>query len=129
MFVLLTYCIYLSIEFFAAVIEAGMPLQTLLLLVVVLFIPYLFFIYCIIPYGRYGPFLWTGSIVSKLFAPFITIYIFCYALYKFDDIGWGVSHGAAGPSDAVALSAPVANSEDKGEGDDQPADQEINARL
>jgi len=39
-------------------------------------------------------FLFWGSVLSKFVSPFITVYIFLYCLVNFEDLSWGVSHGA-----------------------------------
>lgn len=62
---------------------------------VVFGIPYLFFIFHVIRFKKYGLFLFAGSIVSKFASPFITVYIFLYCLVNFTDVSWGKTHGAA----------------------------------
>jgi len=57
-------------------------------------IPYLFFIFHAIKMKGYGFFLFWGSVLSKFVSPFITVYIFLYCLVNFEDLSWGVSHGA-----------------------------------
>ena len=64
------------------------------MIVLVLALPYVFFVSTILPRGRYGLFLFAGSMLSKLFSPFITIYIFLYAMYYFNDLNWGKTHGS-----------------------------------
>jgi len=66
----------------------------IILMVIVFGVPYFYFLYFAIKLGKYGLFLFTGSIVSKFVSPFITVYNFLYCVFYFTDISWGISHGA-----------------------------------
>ena len=70
-----------TVQFFLALGMKGADLTTLQLtmLALVLILPYIFFLSTIINRGKYGGFLFVGSIISKICSPFITVYIFLYA--------------------------------------------------
>eukprot|EP00516_Mucochytrium_quahogii_P003687 CAMPEP_0203745170 /NCGR_PEP_ID=MMETSP0098-20131031/996_1 /ASSEMBLY_ACC=CAM_ASM_000208 /TAXON_ID=96639 /ORGANISM=" , Strain NY0313808BC1" /LENGTH=764 /DNA_ID=CAMNT_0050632879 /DNA_START=174 /DNA_END=2468 /DNA_ORIENTATION=- len=72
------------------------------MIIVVLVVPYLYFVFTILHRRKYGFFLLVGSWVSKVASPFITIYIFLYAMWHFNDVNWGVSHGSQPVGEAVA---------------------------
>lgn len=81
----------------------NLSMTQIIMMVVVFGIPYLFFIFHVIQWKRYGLFLFTGSVVSKFVSPFITVYNFLYCIYYFTDISWGLSHGALGGDTAVKV--------------------------
>jgi len=101
-----------TIQFMKALFsgEAEITPFQIAMFVLVLAVPYLFFLSTIINRGRYGAFLFVGSIVSKAVSPFITIYIFLYAMLNFNDLNWGKTHG----------SQPTTGAEEKEE-DGQPS--------
>jgi len=85
-----------TIQFFMALFggEADITPFQIAMLILVLALPYMFFLSTIVKRGKYGAFLLVGSIISKLFSPFITIYIFLYAMINFNDLTWGKTHGS-----------------------------------
>jgi len=88
-----------TVRFFSALSSGGTVLTNfqVAMLVMVLLFPYLFFLSTLLKRGRYGMFLLVGSIISKICSPFITIYIFVYAMQHFNDLTWGKTHGS-GPT-------------------------------
>lgn len=92
-----------SCRFFYALISGDMILSSvqIAMLVLVLLVPYVFFLSTIVWRGKYGRFLFVGSIISKLVSPFITIYIFMYAMYFFNDLNWGKTHGSQPTDDTT----------------------------
>ena len=66
-----------TVQFFFALFGGGteVTIFQISMLVLVLALPYIFFLSTLIGRGRYGMFLFVGSLVSKMFSPFITIYI------------------------------------------------------
>lgn len=106
-----------TIQFFTALARKGGSLTAvqLVMLGLVIALPYLFFLSTIVSRGKYGLFLLAGSIVSKICSPFVTIYIFVYAMVSagwsssilslisvsvflfqlnFADLTWGKTHGS-----------------------------------
>jgi hypothetical protein len=85
-----------TVQFFLALGREGAELTAvqLSMLGVVLALPYLFFLSTIVTRGRYGAYLFVGSLLSKLCSPFITVYIFLYAMQNFADLTWGKTHGS-----------------------------------
>jgi chitin synthase len=85
-----------TIQFFYALIGVGATLTNLqiAMLALVIALPYCFFLSTIVTRGKYGAFLLAGSLISKVFSPFITIYIFVYAMLNFADLTWGKTHGS-----------------------------------
>ena len=66
-----------TVQFFLALFGGGTEVTNfqISMLVLVLALPYIFFLSTLVGRGRYGMFLFVGSLVSKMFSPFITIYI------------------------------------------------------
>lgn len=92
--------IHTSFTRFASTIQFFMNIndveqQQVVMLFVVIALPYLFFLCSIVYLFKidYVCFLLLGSFMSKIASPFITLYIFTYAMIYFNDLTWGKTHG------------------------------------
>ena len=93
-----------TIQFFKALFGGQAELTSLqiVMLILVLCLPYMFFLSTIVHRGRYGAFLFVGSVISKIVSPVIT-----YAMAYFNDLNWGKTHGSQPTHDEVVGSTPA----------------------